>query len=59
MPSGRKSRIFHPASALNWWEFALGTVLGGVLLGIGWSIGSKITNHFLEEHKKRGGYGDF
>lgn len=40
-------RYFHPTFALSWYEFVIGGLIGGIVLGIGWEIGATIVNRWL------------
>lgn len=45
-----KSHYFHPSKAITWYHFAIGTIVGGVLLGIGWQLGATFINHYLRKY---------
>jgi len=38
--------IFHPIESASWPEFVVGSVIAGLLLGIGMAIGNNLVNRF-------------
>jgi hypothetical protein len=44
--SALRKTLFNPISASSWPEFLLGSVLAGILLGIGWSVGNNLVSRF-------------
>jgi hypothetical protein len=38
----KKRHYFHPTFAITWGEFLIGTLISGIMLGIGWELDSLI-----------------
>lgn len=54
--------FFSAAHAVTWQEFAIGSIIGGILLGIGWSLGSILIKGVIKKYAPQHSFlaeGDF